>query len=406
MNLAHGLESDERESDMAITYFDVTTYGAVGDDSTDDTSSIQSAVSAAEVNGGTVYFPRGTYLVTGTIVINGNSVALLGDGELASTIDVNFASGDGLLFGPSTGSTGRNSINKMGFTSNKLQRITGPLIHIQNCNTFNISEVFIGIRSYDGLFIDGADCFDVFISRTTIIDCSSAGLRLGSNTQPANIFVSDCEFGSNAYGVYLTNVSGLYMQNTSILQNTSANFVTYPSPGQSVQFLFLQSVISDTTLVAAAFALIDNGGAVTDINMVNCWGSSCLYGVQTGHVDGLIISSCRFLANKQEAILISYGNNIDISGCQIFANSQNGNNEYAGIRITPNISNFKITNNRIGVGGGTRTYPNQQSYGIIINSGSSSDFIVANNAFVGNRSGGILNDSTGGNTIIVDNITS
>ena len=369
------------------------------------TAAIAAAVGAASASGGTVYFPKGTYRVTSTVSINANNIDFLGEGEFVSTIDVNFATGDGLLFGPSSGTTSRNSINKLAVTSVSTIRVSGALIHLQNVNTMNISEIFVGVNADDGIFIDGSTSFDVFMDRITVLRCSNAGLRLGSSTSPANIFVSNAEFGSNGRGVLLTNVSGLYMQNTSILQNSAANLVTYPGVGQSVQYLFLQSVISDTVSAAAAFALIDNGGTLFDINLVNCWGSNSLYGIQTGHVDGPNISSCRFIGNQQTGILISYGKNVDVTACQVFGNSQQGDNSFPGVSIAANLSNFKVTGNTIGVGGATRSLPDQQNYGLIIGSGSGNNFVVANNAFVANRTGGFANGAAGTNVVIANNLT-
>lgn len=49
-------------------FTDVRTYGATANGVTDDTAAIQSAINAAAVAGGTVFFPAGTYLVTGQLV--------------------------------------------------------------------------------------------------------------------------------------------------------------------------------------------------------------------------------------------------------------------------------------------------------------------------------------------------
>lgn len=48
------------------TVINVKDYGATGDGSTDDTTSIQSAIDASP-NGSTIYFPKGTYIVSDTI---------------------------------------------------------------------------------------------------------------------------------------------------------------------------------------------------------------------------------------------------------------------------------------------------------------------------------------------------
>lgn len=62
----------------------VKQYGAVGDNSTDDTTAIQAAITAAS-SGDIVYFPPGTYKVTAAITIP-NGMRLMGGGRTKSII--------------------------------------------------------------------------------------------------------------------------------------------------------------------------------------------------------------------------------------------------------------------------------------------------------------------------------
>jgi hypothetical protein len=59
--------------------FNVKHYGAKGDGTTNDVASIQAAIDAAAVNGGTVYLPPGTYQLASSFTLNppGDGVALL-----------------------------------------------------------------------------------------------------------------------------------------------------------------------------------------------------------------------------------------------------------------------------------------------------------------------------------------
>ncbi len=57
----------------------VQAYGAVGDNTHNDTSAIQEAVTAATAIGANVYFPRGTYKVTDTIVLSGSQTHFTGE---------------------------------------------------------------------------------------------------------------------------------------------------------------------------------------------------------------------------------------------------------------------------------------------------------------------------------------
>jgi len=60
-------ERDSIEAFKGGPWYDVRAFGAKGDDSTDDTASIQAAITAAEAAGAgaSVYFPKGTYKSTG-----------------------------------------------------------------------------------------------------------------------------------------------------------------------------------------------------------------------------------------------------------------------------------------------------------------------------------------------------
>ncbi len=63
-----------------ITYtYNVKFYGALGDNSTDDTAAIQSAIDAAKVTGGEVYFPQGEYIITSQLNCYISSVGILGN---------------------------------------------------------------------------------------------------------------------------------------------------------------------------------------------------------------------------------------------------------------------------------------------------------------------------------------
>lgn len=69
------------------SYYNVKTYGALGNGTADDTAAIQLAINACETaGGGTVFFPKGTYIVTTNIqetsclVVDSPNVTLLGEG--------------------------------------------------------------------------------------------------------------------------------------------------------------------------------------------------------------------------------------------------------------------------------------------------------------------------------------
>ena len=67
-------------------FYDVKDYGAVGNDTTDDTTAIQNAVAAASAaGGGVVFLPKGTFKISGTIDL-GLTVSMVGISRGASIL--------------------------------------------------------------------------------------------------------------------------------------------------------------------------------------------------------------------------------------------------------------------------------------------------------------------------------
>lgn len=69
---------------VAGTFLNVTDYGAVADGTTDNSAAIQSAIDAAG-NGGTVFFPAGTYRIKAHLNLK-SGVTLLGDSQVSTKI--------------------------------------------------------------------------------------------------------------------------------------------------------------------------------------------------------------------------------------------------------------------------------------------------------------------------------
>ncbi len=67
-------------SSSSSLVFNVRDHGALGDGTTDDTAALHAAFTAATPTRGIVYFPPGTYIVTGTLSLSGYSCSIEGAG--------------------------------------------------------------------------------------------------------------------------------------------------------------------------------------------------------------------------------------------------------------------------------------------------------------------------------------
>lgn len=93
-------------STTSLGLFNVKAYGAVGNGIADDTSAINAAVAAAQLNGGgVVYFPFGNYLISSIINITSSYVGLLGVGKNMSKLVMGTAGMSAVSFSGTPGST-------------------------------------------------------------------------------------------------------------------------------------------------------------------------------------------------------------------------------------------------------------------------------------------------------------
>ena len=109
-------------------YFNVKDFGATGGGSVNDKPAIDSAISAAAVNGGTVYFPQGTYLISSSISLP-NWVALKGTGRGSEIIaSPTFSSQQMFYAANGTGSMFGSRLEDLSLNANDVAGIVAVVI--------------------------------------------------------------------------------------------------------------------------------------------------------------------------------------------------------------------------------------------------------------------------------------
>jgi len=149
----------------------VKDFGAVGDGTNDDTAEIQAAIDS-RTNGGTVYFPQGTYKTTSTLTVDTQFVRLLGDGPRASIIKFAPTANDTCIeFTAGAAMLNHCGMSDMGLFSDD-STYTKVGVEVFDCSMFDMDNVYISGSTVVGStqFWGGADSIGV---KTLGRECSS-----------------------------------------------------------------------------------------------------------------------------------------------------------------------------------------------------------------------------------------
>lgn len=181
--------------------FNVKSYGAVGDGTTDDTAAIQSAMNAAGASGGVLSFPTGTYLVSSAIVPK-SKVLVRGSGAASAMI----SNANIYWFTNSTDAITDFSIEDMTFLGN-------------NTNAQLAGAVLLD-GSLDASLVPAGPVITNFVMRNCYVrNTSSLPIKIFGVT--GKTIVSECEFNHCADAGFIYDDEVIFIGNHSI--NSSDN---------------------------------------------------------------------------------------------------------------------------------------------------------------------------------------
>ena len=373
----------------------VLDFGADPTGTTDSTLSIQAALNS----GGTVYFTKGTFLHSG-LTIN-SAVKLVGAGENQTYLQCTGTNVNAITIGNGVNNPNDVSITDLTLTYTTAQT-SSAAITVSNGHNIKLERIRIANNTFNGINLNGgAQQFVYFLRNLEINNTLGSAIQVGvDGTVVQDLWISDSIIaGSTAYGINLLSASGFYFKDIDIL-NCMNGIRTYPATGKLVVAGIMNNILCDTC-TDWGWNIIDNGGTVAELALVQCWASTC--GTSTGagglytnsgvaNPKGLQITGGSFTHNYGSGIKLFSGSKIDLSNVQVFANSEIGSGIAHGIEIGPGLNDWSVMGGSSGAGG--LFSPNLQGYGIMVNSGGSTNYRIIGCDVTGNVTGGISDGGT------------
>jgi hypothetical protein len=419
----------------AADFVSVKDFGAVGDNSADDTAAIQAALNTNK----NVYMPAGNYRVTSGLVMKSDGQRLYGESGAGWLTVIEWA-----------GANGTNTITISG-----LQHCVIESINIRRRGGSSAMTSGYGVLiQEDGI----KDAYFCQIRTCKIIQTGNGVSFCGTGHQ-----IVDCElrnFDINGHGIKYFGLSKarpstravifrVVIDNSDTIKGGATNFihVLYQSYASSLiieasAFLYGGTAIYMEDNIGAAYTQ-DNYSFPTwihafDLECDHQWNDAVrLYGGEGFFITSswigstytgngivtnvnwrgeLLVTNSRIWGNAQFGILINAG----ISSCinnNVIAYNSSGSaggyvGLYAGVGVGSNVSKFSITGNHITndtsfilPGGGSSPLTPTQGYGIFIVGGTTDFYQIVGNVINNNITANILDGATSATNKIVQDYT-
>lgn len=363
-------------------------YGAAGDGTTDDTTAIQDAIDAVcAAGGGVVYFPAGAYLISATLTVTCDGLTLAGDGGGASIIHAAV----GLATGTMIEISGNDcAVRSLGLFSTAIKS-GGNGLYLNGCFNTIIQDVHVN-NQYDA--IKSLASTIVRIVNVDIRDSSRHGIWFdgaSGNDFYLNGVVADNTIYATGNGIFISGGEALFAENSDFLHFANGLLIE-PTAGRKSQWHFLTNVAFDSCSNDGIH--IGGAGDVYGVTFVNCWASSnavmgAYVGGGAGAVQGITISSSRFIANGRHGIdVASPATRVTLADNFLVSNSTSSSATYHGILVEAGVTHIEITGNQAYNGLGQVS---TQGYGLSFESGATDYLVLDGNDFTGNVTGEIEN---------------
>jgi len=332
-----------------LEYFNVKSYGAVGNGIADDTAAINSALSAARTAGrGTVFFPAGIYKTSGSHDLSGtNGLRILGSGMGATVLKMADATHD--LFFSNTDTTDL-TLQDFSVTSDPGVRTAGWVYHAggaYNATTGSLKRSRLEsidvkkqvnafwIAQYEYVWLKN-------LMLTNFVGSGGTAIKVGQTTltdhnQGSELYILGTQINGQdlvnhsdplvlAYGIWIEDTDAVYIVNSGVGATLNNNLrITANAGGHGPMNFFFDQLISDATLNSHG-VYITGGGAVYNLKFTGSWFASA----------GKAIPGGSLTANGIRMDVASLGF-VEITGSKIV------NNSGTGLYLATHATNAAIT---------------------------------------------------------------
>ena len=377
--------------------------GAVGNGTTDDTPSIQSCINTAQTTGQGVYFPVGSYKITQALTISSGNILLYGSNRGTTKIVQYTASDNVFTIGNGGAPVSRVTLRRLQLEYS-VSGASGLTVYCDNCWRTRFEHMIFGDPGTPhlfstGIWSDGGN--QVFVEDSEFDLTASQGMYF---TGTGDVYLSNLEINDDSSDtsttgvVFDSGVGGIYATNVNVTSGeTGFLFENTQSGGIPPNFGFFVNCLGDT---------LNGEGwdfeSADSMRLTNSWAATGNYGIILHNVNGISITDSRIYNNSEAGIWIESGaSNVSVKDSTISGNSRLRPGANPGVLVSVGVGQFQILDNEIGEADG---FGATQSYGIVIGSGASDNFMIVGNDLQNNASGELVNGATGSHVVIASNL--
>lgn len=365
-------------------YYDVRTYGAVGDGSADDTAAVVATLAAIPSTGGIVWFPAGTYKLTSGVTIS-KPVTLLGAGPQTSFLLTTSTTLDVLTI-----SANNVSVFGLGFKATGITRTAGAYIKAPAGNNglivsnFSMIGHWIGIESGQ----DAATRIEMGSIRSGAQGTGSAGIHItaGNDTYIREITMDAGATHQQDAGIWVSQTGSLNITDVDIIHSTCDLKI---DGGYSI---YVENSFFDTAVHGICLSPASDIQRSHFIGTWTCSHSGSGVYITSGAGN---VGSIDFIGHTS---CLNGGDGVQVAGAVTGLNFIGGvfsGNTGNGFTLLGTLSNWGIENVRVGPSGTMGANAN----GIVMQSGAGTQYRVIGNDLTGNTTANLSNSMSGAGII-------